>query len=116
MRARQIAVVIGSIAGPALVALVMWSQAAAGPSEVTVKLFRFTPNRLEVPRGRAVTWTNHDDIRHTVTSGVPDRREVRFDAVLAGRGATATVTLGEPGVYPYFCELHHAMRGEIHVQ
>lgn len=116
MRARRIAVVIGTLAGPALLALAAWSRAAAGPSEVTVELFQFSPGRLEVTRGRAVTWTNHDDIRHTVTSGMPDTRNAKFDAALAGKGATATVAFGEPGVYPYFCDRHQAMRGEIHVQ
>jgi plastocyanin len=116
MAARWIAVVIGALAGPALVVLASWSQAAAGPSDVTVKLFQFSPNRLEVTRGTAVTWTNHDDIRHTVTSGVPERRDAKFDAVLPAKGATATVSFSEPGVYAYFCDRHQAMRGEIHVQ
>ena len=26
------------------------------------------------------------------------------------------VTFAEPGVYPYFCDRHQAMRGEIHVR
>ena len=88
---------------------------AAGSADVTVKLFRFSPGRLEVTRGGAVTWTNRDDIRHTVTSGTPDRRDAKFEAVLAGTGAAAKIAFSEPGVYPYFCDRHQAMRGEIHV-
>ena len=100
MRARRIAVVIGTLAGPALLGLAAWSRAVAGPADVTVKLFQFSPGRLEVARGSAVTWTNQDDIRHTVTSGAPDKRDAKFDAVLAAKGATAKVTFNGPGVYP----------------
>ena len=116
MRARDIAVVAGTIAGLALIALSIWGRAAAEPSGVTVKLFRFTPSALTVMRGTAVTWTNQDDIRHTVTSGTPDKRDARFNAELAGKGAAAMVTFAEAGVYPYFCDRHQSMRGEIHVQ
>jgi plastocyanin len=62
-----------------------------------------------------VTWTNRDDITHTVTSGTPERRDGRFDAPLAGTGATATLQFTDPGVYPYFCDRHRSMRGEIRV-
>jgi plastocyanin len=92
--------------------------AAPGPSPsgVTVRLFQFTPGQIEVPAGTTVTWTNQDDIAHTVTSGTPERREDRFDAALAGKGATVSVELREPGVYPYFCNRHQSMRGEIRVK
>ena len=91
---------------------------SGGPSQsgVTVRLFQFTPGQVEVPAGTTVTWTNQDDIAHTVTSGTPERREDRFDAALAGKGATASVELREPGVYPYFCNRHQSMRGEIRVK
>ena len=116
MRAREIAVVAGGIAGPMLAGLTLWGHAAAGPADVTVTLFRFQPGRLAVTRGTAVTWTNQDDIRHTVTSGAPEKRDTTFNAELAGKGARATVTFAEAGVYPYFCDRHQSMRGEIHVQ
>ncbi|HEY7038635.1 MAG TPA: plastocyanin/azurin family copper-binding protein [Methylomirabilota bacterium] len=85
-------------------------------SGVAVRLFQFTPGQIEVRAGTTLTWTNQDDIAHTVTSGTPERREDRFDAALAGKGATASVELREPGVYPYFCRRHESMRGEIRVK
>ena len=88
----------------------------ASQSAVTVRLFQFTPGQVEVKAGTTLTWTNQDDITHTVTSGTPERRDDRFDAALTGRGATATVELREPGVYPYFCSRHQSMRGEIRVK
>jgi len=109
MRAREIAVVAGSIAGPMLIGFTLWGRAAAGPADVTVMLFRFQPGRLEITRGTAVTWINQDDIRHTVTSGAPEKRDTTFNAELAGKGAITRVTFAEAGV-------HQSMRGEIHVQ
>ena len=116
MRAQEIAVVAGTVAAPLLIGFTLWGHAAAGPADVTVKLFQFQPGRLEVTRGTAVTWTNQDDIRHTVTSGTPQKRDTTFNAELAAKGAIARVTFAEAGVFPYFCDRHQSMRGEIHVQ
>ena len=91
--------------------------ASATPTQmpVAVQLFQFRPGQLEVKAGTRVTWTNGDDITHTVTSGTPEQRDGRFAHRLEGRGAAATVELETPGVYPYFCERHPSMRGEIRV-
>lgn len=89
--------------------------AAAPDSGVTVQLFKFRPDRLEVKAGTRVTWTNQDDIGHTVTSGTPGTPDGAFDFRLAGKGATASREFTRPGVFPFFCDRHRAMRGEIHV-
>jgi plastocyanin len=85
------------------------------PAAVAIKVFQFQPNRLEVKTGASVTWTNGDDIEHTVTSGTPERPDGRFNSVLPGKGTTARVTFTEAGNYPYFCHRHQSMRGEIRV-
>jgi plastocyanin len=102
-------------AGVALIGLGTEGAESAPPHAVGVQLFQFRPGRAEVGKGTAVTWTNQDDVTHTVTSGTPEQRDGRFDAQLAGSGATATVEFKEPGVYPYFCDRHPSMRGEIRV-
>jgi plastocyanin len=91
---------------------------APAPSSprVEVQLFRFRPARLEVPSGAPVRWTNRDDITHTITAGTPEAPQTAFRLVLGGRGAIADETFAERGTYPYFCERHHHMRGEIRVQ
>jgi len=89
--------------------------AAAPESAVSVQLFTFRPGRLDVTPGTRVRWTNQDDIRHTVTSGTPDRPDRAFDFPLAGKGASGEVEFGRLGVFPFFCERHPAMRGEVHV-
>jgi plastocyanin len=103
------------VAGGVAIALAAFGVAAEAPRAVSIQLFQFRPGQAEVAKGAAVTWTNQDDITHTVTSGTPDKRDGRFSAPLAGKGATTTVEFKEPGVYPYFCERHQSMRGEIRV-
>ena len=100
-----------------LVAILAGSGIAATLTEtqVAVRVFQFRPGQLEVKAGTRVTWTNGDEITHTVTSGTPAERDGRFAQRLEGRGAAATVELKTPGVYPYFCERHPSMRGEIRV-
>src|SRR4029450_8678896 len=105
--------VLGLVAGLTVLGAATPGQSQSG---VTVRLFQLTPGEVEVRAGTKVTWTNRDDIAHTVTSGTPERREDRFDAALAGKGATASVELQEPGVYPYFCNRHQSMRGEVRVK
>ena len=104
---------LGVLAGALAVAAV---AAATGAGEVDVQLFRFRPARLEARPGARVQWTNRDDITHTVTAGTPEARQSAFRLVLDGRGATASAAFGEPGVYPYFCERHQTMRGEIRIE
>jgi plastocyanin len=97
--------------------LMLAVAAPARPQDgVTVHLFQFRPGQIEVKAGTRLTWTNQDDITHTVTSGTPEQRDDRFELPLDGRGATGTVRLEQPGVYPYFCRRHQSMRGEIRVK
>jgi plastocyanin len=91
------------------------SIAAATPPQVGIHIFQFRPGQLEVRSGTRVTWTNQDEITHTITSGTREQRDGRFDQRLEGRGAAATVEFTNPGVYPYFCGRHPSMRGEIRV-
>jgi plastocyanin len=111
MRATRM-VVVGVVLVAALAA---WTRAGANTTPIEIRLFQFRPGRIDVARGTAVVWTNRDDIRHTVTSGEPERRDGRFDVPLGGPGAGVRVGFDRAGVHPYFCERHPAMRGAIHV-
>ena len=92
------------------------SGAAEEGSVVSIRLFSFQPAKIEVKQGTRVSWTNQDDIRHTVTSGMPDKKDGKFDAPLAGKGESFSFTFKEPGTYTYFCDRHQHMRGEIQVR
>ena len=106
--------VIGAGGALALVATALVAAAEQTPT-VSIQVFQFQPAVIQVRTGMAITWTNRDDIEHTVTSGDPDHRTGRFDLRLPGRDAANTVSFTEPGVYRYFCDRHPSMRGEIRV-
>jgi len=88
---------------------------AAPSAAVTIQTFQFQPGDLAVQAGTRVTWTNQDAITHTVTSGTPETRDGRFNSPLAGQGTTFAYTFTQPGTYPYFCDRHQSMRGQIRV-
>jgi plastocyanin len=94
---------------------------AAAPGEphadvaVDIRSFGFRNAAIEVPVGTRVTWTNRDAVEHTVTSGAADSSDRRFTGTLQGPGATFSHRFDRVGTYPYFCDRHHFMRGEIRV-
>jgi plastocyanin len=103
-------------AGGALALTISSLVASAEPAPaVDIQLFQFQPAAIAIRAGTATTWTNRDDIEHTVTSGDPEQRTDRFDRRISARGATATVSFQEPGVYRYFCDRHPSMRGAVRV-
>ena len=88
---------------------------AASPSyaagKVKIDNFSFTPPIVTVPAGTAVTWTNSDDIPHTVLS---DDQVFKSKALDTDEKFSYTFT--KPGTYPYFCSIHPNMTGKIVVQ
>ena len=98
-------------------------------NSVAVDGIAYDPPTLEVEAGASVTWTNSDVVQHTVTSGrqaeqgVPGvskgkdaKPDGSFDGALEGEGATFSFAFDEPGRYPYYCEIHVGMVGEIVVK
>ena len=90
--------------------------AAAGPSyaetiEVKIDNFVFNPQQITVHAGDSVTWTNRDDIPHTVTS-----KTMAFRSKAMDTGDKFTFTFTTPGTYAYFCSLHPHMTGAIVVE
>lgn len=87
-------------------------------AEVDVKTFIFRPDPLEVKAGTTVSWKNHDEIRHTVTSGTRSNPDGKFDGSLDGVGSGFEQTFERPGRYRYFCSVHpgEGMEGEVLVE
>lgn len=46
----------------------------AGMHDVVVDNFSFAPSTASVPVGTTITWTNHDDVPHTIVAGRRQRR------------------------------------------
>ena len=86
-------------------------MAAAADAEVVIDNFTFTPTPLTVKVGTTVTWVNHDDIPHTVTSKTMAFRSKALDS-----DDKFSFTFAAPGSFDYFCSLHPMMTGTIVVE
>lgn len=75
----------------------------------------YIPFNVSVSVGEEITWSNDDSAAHTVTSGLPGAPDGIFDSSLFMAGGTFSVTLDEPGEYPYYCMVHPWMTGIITV-
>jgi plastocyanin len=86
-------------------------QAPTKSAEVKIDNFSFGPAAVTVAVGTTITWTNHDDIPHTVvsTDGV-------FKSKVLDTDEKFTFTFDKPGTYPYFCSIHPKMTGRVIVQ
>jgi len=80
-------------------------------SDVKIDNFSFGPGTLTVPVGTTVTWTNRDDIPHTVVS-----TEGVFKSKVLDTDEKFSFTFGKAGSYPYFCSIHPKMTGKVVVQ
>jgi plastocyanin len=91
------------------------SRRAGADTTVALQTFQVRPNKLVISRGTRVTWTNLDDIEHTVTAGAPDSLTGDFSGILATKGSSVSHTFDRAGTFTYFCDRHRFMRGEIRV-
>ena len=71
----------------------------------------FVTPQIEIPAGTTITWTNEDDVIHTVTAidGSWDSGPIR-------PRATWSRTFTTPGTYEYFCVPHPTMKGTVIVR
>ena len=93
------------------------AQAAAPKSNnvVTVKIsdYAYQPDRITVPVGTTVVWSNADDEEHDVTSegGASVLNSPDF-----GKGGSFSFTFNQPGEYKYYCVPHDYMHGVVVVR
>jgi plastocyanin len=94
----------------ALVLQLGGAEAHAETITVTIDNFTFAPTELKVKVGDTVTWTNHDDIPHTVVSAG------KFRSKTMDTDDSFSFTFAATGDYKYFCSLHPHMTGMIKVE
>jgi plastocyanin len=87
------------------------AQQAPPAIEVKIDNFSFGPAAISVPAGTTVTWTNRDDIPHTVVSD-----DKVFKSKVLDTDEKFSYTFSKPGTYPYFCSVHPKMTGKVVVQ
>jgi plastocyanin len=79
---------------------------------VHISNFTFSPVLLKVRVGQTVTWTNDDDIPHTVVAADHSFKSKVLDT---GEHFSFTFTFTRPGLTSYFCSLHPHMTGKVMV-
>ena len=86
------------------------SKPAPGPVAVRIANFTFGPKVVTVHVGQTVTWTNDDDIPHTVVA-----TDKSFHSKVLDTGQSFSFTFTKPGQFAYFCSLHPMMTGKVSV-
>jgi plastocyanin len=74
---------------------------------VAIDNFAFSPATLNVKMGQQVTWTNKQDVAHTVTADGGT-----FDHSMPS-DATFSFTFPKAGTFAYHCTIHPFMKGTI---
>ena len=85
--------------------------ASTGAKPITIDNFTFGPPTVTFASGTTVTWTNNDDIPHTVRAVDGSFRSKAMDT-----SDSYSFTFTKPGVYSYFCTLHPKMVGKVVVK
>lgn len=95
----------------AVAGLNMSGIAHADDEAVSIAGLAFNPNSVTVNVGDTVTWTNDDDVDHTVTSDSAAWN-------VAGLGPTGQFTFEfiTAGTYTYHCDIHPEMTGTVVVE
>lgn len=115
---RAVSVFVVSIVVAAALMLVGQNRIEAGVpqgktqnAEVKIDNFSFTPASITVAAGTTITWTNRDDIPHTVVAD-----DKAFKSKVMDTDEKFSYTFSKPGTYPYFCSVHPKMTGKVVVQ
>jgi plastocyanin len=83
-----------------------------GVTHVTITFTsKFQPAYIQVRVGTTVTWTNNDNVGHTVTFRNGMKDSGRIDA----GGGTFSFTFASKGIFPYYCIIHPDMVGVVTV-
>lgn len=110
-RFRRIGALVSMAAVVGLGAAVAVGPALAADSDVTIPGLSFNPDTVTIEVGDTVTWTNEDNVAHTVTAD-----DDSFDSGSLSPGNSETVTFATAGTYAYHCSIHSSMTGTVVVE
>jgi plastocyanin len=98
--------------GLLLVCLIVPPAARSGDAaQLNVENFKFGPEKLTITKGTAVTWTNQDDIPHSIVLTALGVRSKVLDTDKA-----FTYQFDKAGTFSYICGLHPFMHGRVVVK
>jgi len=107
----QAATLVASAFLMTTIASITKAAAPAPAAAVTIDNFTFKSQVLTVKPGTTVTWTNGDDIPHTVVS-----KDGVFKSKVLDTGDRFSFTFAKAGQFGYYCSLHPHMTGTIIVK
>jgi plastocyanin len=109
---------LGILAAVFMMTAMYGTSVAAGQGNAPAKTvaididnFKFGIVSLETAVGTTVTWTNRDDVPHTVTSSTKLFKSPPLDT-----GDVFSYTFKEAGTFEYYCSMHPRMTGKIVVK
>ena len=80
-------------------------------AQLKVDNFKFGPDKLTVAKGTEVTWTNQDDIPHSIVLTALGVRSKVLDT-----DKTFSYRFDKTGTFSYICGLHPFMHGQVVVK
>jgi amicyanin len=89
------------------------AMAGSEAKQIFISNFKYIPDTLTVQAGTQVTWTNQDDMPHTVTSAVKPKA---LDSEALDTDARFSHVFTESGTYDYMCTIHPKMAGRVIVE
>jgi len=107
----QASTVVAGILLMSVVAEMARAVPAPPAAAVSIDNFTFKAPVVTVKPGTTVTWTNGDDIPHTVVS-----KDGVFKSKVLDSGDRFSFTFGKVGQFGYFCSLHPHMTGTVIVK
>ena len=86
-------------------------EGAANATRAEMRTMTFNPKRLEIATGTTVTWTNNDQLVHTITAD-----DGSWDSGPIEPGKSWSHTFTQPGEYAFHCTPHPFMKAVVVVR
>ena len=77
-------------------------------SQITIQDFAFQPTNATISIGETVTWSNTDNVEHSIIDS-----GIAFQADPFDSGESFRHTYDKAGEYSYFCGIHGSMTGTV---
>lgn len=99
--------------------LTAWGEANSGPVIINMESWApyYRPFEAQIKSPSHIRWDNPTASTHTVRhDGCIEKGPCLFDSGAVPPNGSYTIRRLPPGRYPYHCELHPIMRGELVVE